>query len=207
MRKTFLVLASVALAMVVAGGVAWAATIKCPNTRTSSGSPICEGTAKADRMLGTSRHDEMRGKKGGDTMYGRGGEYDFMLGNPGPDRMFGGPARDHIEGGPGVDKLYGNEGNNDDIFTGTLVSLGRDEGVENSDFSDDYAYGGRGNDHIVAGGTRGVDRVYGDKENDRISVGPNSTKEIVDCGPGAEDWVRFDPSVDVIKNCEIKDPV
>jgi hypothetical protein len=29
MRKTILVVASVALAMVVAGGVAWAATIQC----------------------------------------------------------------------------------------------------------------------------------------------------------------------------------
>jgi Ca2+-binding RTX toxin-like protein len=149
----------------------------------------------------------MYGKKGGDTMYGRAG-MDGVYGNPGPDKMFGGVAGDRMEGGPGVDRIYGNEGG-EDIFTGVRVDLkGRDSGsslVGNSDFSDDYVYGGRGPDHIVAGGERGVDRLFGDRGKDNVRVEDNSTKEIVDCGPDT-DTVFFDEGVDVIKNCEIKNP-
>ena len=67
MRKTILVVASVAVAMVVLGGVAWAANIQCTKSRPSVGFfPTCEGTQKADRMMGTSTPDSMFGRGGAD---------------------------------------------------------------------------------------------------------------------------------------------
>jgi Ca2+-binding RTX toxin-like protein len=220
MRKTILVLASVALAMVVLGGVAWAANIQCPTGHHPLGYPICVGTAKADKMIGiskTSRSERMYGKEGGDTMYGRGGA-DGILGNYGADKLYGGSARDSLQGnegsdkifggagpddlrgGPGVDKVYGNEGN-DEYFSSS-----------NIDDSDDYVYGGRGDDFIRAGGHSGVDRLFGDEGNDLVIVFSEfqpalyKTKEIVDCGPGSADEVWFEEGVDVVKNCEIKHP-
>src|SRR5215208_3825877 len=99
MRKTVLVLAFVALAMVVADGVAWAATIQCPNFRSSLGSIYCVGTKKADRMIGTSKSDEMYGKRGPDTMYGLDSpsdDHDYMEGGDGPDKLYGGHGSDNM---------------------------------------------------------------------------------------------------------------
>jgi hypothetical protein len=50
-----------------------------------------------------------------------------------------------------------------------------------------------------------VDRVYGGTGDDSIGVAGNAATgatEIVDCGPGTEDLVRFDEGVDVVMNCE-----
>jgi hypothetical protein len=65
MRTTILVVAAVAVAMVVLGGVAWAATIRCPNATTPLGNPFCEGTNEPDTMHGTAQGDRMYGKAGG----------------------------------------------------------------------------------------------------------------------------------------------
>lgn len=56
----------VAAALLVASGVAWAATISCPNR---SGS-LCVGTSQGDTMTGRDRADDMRGREGGDSMRG-----------------------------------------------------------------------------------------------------------------------------------------
>ena len=197
MRKTILLLASVALAMLVAGGVAWAATIQCPNAGTNQfGHPLCYGTKTADTMRGTNLHDEMYGRAGADTIYGR-SSADSMRGGPGSDKMYGGGGKDRLFGQEGVDRVYGQEGS-DSIFL---------QGFD--DRSNDYLYGGRDNDGIVANGKYGVDRIYGDRGADSIVVYGNAAtgaREIVDCGPGT-DSVSFDEGVDVVKNCEIKEPL
>jgi hypothetical protein len=51
MRKSILVVASVTLAMIVLGGVAWAATIQCPTHPSTY--PNCLGTDDPDTMHGT----------------------------------------------------------------------------------------------------------------------------------------------------------
>ena len=182
--------------MLAAGGVAWAATIQCPNGPITDLARYCFGTKQADTMHGTShtKRDRMWGEGGGDTMYGYG-------------------TVDHLEGGTGSDKLYG--GFETDSLRGSGCSGGA--GCAYSDSSDDYLHGGRGGDEILGGYAQGgFDRIYGERGNDDISAsqrlsfaqgwsGFDLTKEIIDCGPGSRDEVWFDQGVDVEKaNCEIK---
>jgi hypothetical protein len=220
MRKTFLVVASVALAMVVLGGVAWAANIKCPNAGFESVSTgpdccevvvkvaLCHGTEKADTMRATNKLTEfMYGKSGADTMYGGGNLltqhlYDEMLGGLGPDKMYGGQGRQSLSGGGGVDRIYGQDGADSLRFGGFT-------GSRRIDRTDDYYYGGEGDDSFFVGGTNGVDRVYGGTGDDHIFVAGNAAtgaKEIVDCGPGTDE-VIYDEGVDIIDDtCETKIP-
>ena len=76
MRKTMTLLASAALALLVASGMAMAASISCPNA--SDG--FCYGTKFGDGMYGTDHVGRMYGFRGADLMYG----YDNA------DRMYGG---------------------------------------------------------------------------------------------------------------------
>jgi serralysin len=202
MRKTILVVASVALAMMVAGGVAWAANIQCPNGKTTSwGTHLCWGTPKADTMIGTSKEDNLIGKEGNDTIYGR-SAHDGLFGNAGSDTLYGQRGSDHVTGQVGPDKLYGGL-RSDYMFGGT----------------DDYVHGGADGDSLYGNAALGgVAHLYGEDGDDRIHVSqrqtqllngkpvPPESKEIVDCGPGT-DTVLFDEGVDVVNaNCEIKQP-
>jgi Ca2+-binding RTX toxin-like protein len=221
MRKTILVLTSVALAMVVAGGVAWAATIQCPNATTPSGNPFCEGTNDPDTMHGTAQGDAMSGKAAGDTIYGYRG-MDGIRGGEGPDTIYGGRGNEGtragaIHGDEGPDKIYGGPGA-DEIEASGDDPDGSFWGQEGA--STDYVHGGSARDLLRGGFEQGgVDRLYGEKGDDGIFVaqridflysndpGIEVTKEIVDCGPGI-DGVSFDKRVDVVKaNCERKYPI
>jgi len=198
MRTTILVVAAMAVAMLMAGGVAWAATIQCPNATTPLGNPFCEGTNDPDTMHGTAQGDGMYGKAGGDTIYGYRGE-DGIRGEEGPDKIYGGPGFDTLEA----------SGEDPD---------GSSWGQEGA--STDYVHGGSARDLLRGGFEQGgVDRLYGEKGDDGIFVaqridflysndpGIEVTKEIVDCGPGI-DGVSFDKRVDVVKaNCERKYPI
>jgi Ca2+-binding RTX toxin-like protein len=186
MRRLILVVSTMALTLLVAGGVALAATIHCPN----STGLFCYGTSLADTMFGSELADYMYGKGGADTMHGYG-------------------SGDYLEGGKGSDHVYGDAGADFNLWGGAY-----DEGTNtNNDASDDYVHGGSGNDTVYGGmALGGVDRVYGEGGNDliyasqrRVSFSP-VTKEIIDCGAGASDEVYFDKNKDVISNCEIKHP-
>jgi Ca2+-binding RTX toxin-like protein len=179
MRKTMLVEASLSIAMLVAGGVAWAATIRCPNWLPNA--KTCYGTEKADTMYGTQQDDFMFGRGGPDKLYffrnGGDGVYEGGQGGPGSDKLFGGKGKDNLWGGG-----WSNAG------------------VLN-DRADDYLHGGRAQG--------GVDRLFGEDGDDWIYAAYGDgriTKEIIDCGPGTSDEVDFDEGVDVVKNCEIKRP-
>jgi Ca2+-binding RTX toxin-like protein len=194
--KTILTLASVTLAVLLAGGVARAATIQCPNGPITEIARYCYGTNQPDTMHGTSgsKRDRMWGEGGGDTMYGYG-------------------TVDRLVGGRGSDKLYG--GSETDSLRGSECAGAA--GCTYSDSSNDYVHGGKGGDEILGGYAQGgVDRIYGEGGNDDISASQKSwlhngrsgfvvTKEIIDCGPGSRDEVWFDRGVDVVKeNCEKK---
>ena len=133
MRRTLLLMATTALALLVASGVALAASINCPNA--SGGS--CTGTNADDALYGTPQVDRMDGRGGEDLMYGYGandrmeggdetglgdkmrggGGADTMLGQRGGDALYGGTGDDTIRGGPGNDLIEGNRGN-DTLSTG-----------------------------------------------------------------------------------------
>jgi Ca2+-binding RTX toxin-like protein len=109
-RRALLLMTMMAVALVVAGGMALAANITCPN---SIGN-LCVGTKEADTMTGTDQADEMRGRGGGDTMHARDGD-DTPFGGAGNDEILAGLGDDSSVGGAGDDSLSG--GNGDDTYS------------------------------------------------------------------------------------------
>lgn len=177
MRKTVLVLASVALAMLVASGVAWAANISCP----TGANGLCVGTTNDDTLTGTPAFDNMKGLAGNDTLYGKGwgdtltgdGGNDTLRGEAGNDTLYGDTqdirsavrGSDHLLGGWGDDELRGGPGN-DRVSGGP----GRDEldGQARRATGSNYdtMHGNDGNDSIHSGyGER-----YGDGGDDFVSA-------------------------------------
>jgi Ca2+-binding RTX toxin-like protein len=113
MRKTILLLVSVALVMVLVSGVALAlTTIRCQQPENPW---VCEGTEEDDRMLGTDAHGSMYGFGGNDVLRGFGGG-DSLTGGEGDDRLFGGSYYDAIDPGPGDDASYGGEDGDSYLF-------------------------------------------------------------------------------------------
>ena len=108
MRKATILLAVVALALVVGGGVTLADTIHC-------GGGKCFGTDRADTIYGTNRHDAIFAKAGGDYVSGREGG-DDLNGQGGNDRVFGGQGDDWVKGGDRKDIVKGDNGH--DTLTG-----------------------------------------------------------------------------------------
>jgi Ca2+-binding RTX toxin-like protein len=68
MRKTILVLTSVDLAVLLAGGVALAANIKG-----TGGNDVLEGTPSRDVLIPFDGNDTLRGGRGNDVIYGGAG--------------------------------------------------------------------------------------------------------------------------------------
>jgi Ca2+-binding RTX toxin-like protein len=95
MRKTILLLASFALAVVLARGVAWAATI--------------QGTGDPETLIGTPEDDRIVPYGGNDTVYGGRGN-DSVAHSFGDDMIKGGPGNDTLRGGRGTDVIYGGPG-------------------------------------------------------------------------------------------------
>src|SRR5215216_1347018 len=87
MRKTLLLLTTMALALLVAGGVALAATVTCQVGVT------CNGTTSADTITGTTSNDTIKGLAGNDTISAL----------DGIDKIDGGPNNDTMDGGAGND--------------------------------------------------------------------------------------------------------
>src|SRR3712207_879154 len=83
MRRVALVLAAMALALVLASGVAWAVN------RIDTDGP--------DTLRGTNRADNLSGKAGNDVLFGLGGR-DNLRGGSGKDLVFGGSDR-RLSGG------------------------------------------------------------------------------------------------------------
>ena len=87
MRRTILLLATTALTVLVASGVALAVN-----------------------KIGTDGPDTLRGTNGADSLYGRGGN-DILFALAGDDNLLGGPGNDWINSGNGSDIIVSNAGN------------------------------------------------------------------------------------------------
>jgi hypothetical protein len=96
MRRASLLLAVLALALVVASGVALAATIN--------------GNEGNNRLVGTKGKDNISGGGGNDDIFGKGGR-DRLFGDSGNDAVLGGSKGDRFQGGLGQDRLFGQGGN------------------------------------------------------------------------------------------------
>jgi Ca2+-binding RTX toxin-like protein len=175
MRRTMVLLATTALTLLVASGVALAVTRI--------------GTDSRDTLRGTNRADTLIGKGGNDTLYAKRG-HDNLLGSPGKDIVWGGKA---CCGGSlsdysgGEKNLLGGDGN--DVVVGGKGS--------------DNILGGDGNDFLASGppGESSANRLSAGDGNDVILVRQPGVKDIVGCG-GGFDRV-FGERIDVVaSDCE-----
>jgi Ca2+-binding RTX toxin-like protein len=164
MRRTIVLLATMALTVLVASGVALAvAKIGGPGP---------------DTLRGTNGADNLLGKGGNDKLYALRGR-DNLLGGSGKDLVLGGTARrplggdKNLGGGPGNDVVFGGRGS-DNILGETGNDLVQDVDAL-SDFSTDKLSTGDGNDvvgiyndpafkDVVTCGS-GFDRVFADKKD------------------------------------------
>jgi RTX calcium-binding nonapeptide repeat (4 copies) len=151
MRRPLLFMATTALVMLVACGVALAASVDCP---TASGG-VCDGTNQGDALYGTPNVDREFGKGGSDLMYGY-GDGDFMYGGDEAgvgDKMRGGNGPDLVNGQGGNDIIYGGPGS-DTLKTGR----GSDR-IEAKDGNKDFITCKGTNDLVIY--DRGLDVLEG----------------------------------------------
>jgi len=176
MRRTIVLLATMALTLLVASGVALAVN-----------------------KIGTNGPDTLRGTNGNDTLIGKGGD-DILLSLRGRDNLLGGPGKDCLLcvtasmkitggdkillGGPGIDVVLAGKGS--DIAVGAEGNDFMNDDTER-EFSKDIFSGGPGNDVIdvmhyrsargdlVVCGS-GFDRVGADRKD---VVAPDCEKVVV----------------------------
>jgi Ca2+-binding RTX toxin-like protein len=192
-----LLLMAMAAALVVVGGVAYAATfITCDTPEDQDpDAGQCRGTEEVDSINATESADEVRALAGDDFVDGLGGN----------DEIYGDKGIDGVEGNPGNDTIYGGP-DGDGSANGTdFVTFVNLEGQEGSD----TVYGGGGDDYIDAAAndvsTGAVDRSIGGRGNDLIKA-VDGNKDIINCGKGKGDVVEFDGGgIDKrIRGCETK---
>jgi Ca2+-binding RTX toxin-like protein len=186
MKRILLVLAAMALALLLASGVAWAV--------------IKIGTDGPDTLRGTHGDDNLIGKGGNDRLFSLNGR-DTLLGGPGKDyvisgneqrsgggdkNLLGGPGNDIVLGGWGSDKVVGGEGND-------LLADGRPR-----DVALDIVSGEAGTDVIFVASLRlkasaedivtcgsGFDRVLADTKD---VVAPDCEKVVLYRGGSASEY-------------------
>jgi Ca2+-binding RTX toxin-like protein len=116
MRRAVILLTVVGAVLVLAGGVALAATIQCDGG-------TCRGTNKGDTIHGTGGFDRIYGRDGQDEIYGKTGGDELYGGDLG-DRIDGGYGWDEIRGGGGRDWIDAHNGNDHvDVADGRLDSV------------------------------------------------------------------------------------
>jgi serralysin len=181
MRRIMVAVTLVGAALVLAAGVAFAATVECePRV-------FCEGTNQPDKLIGTDRPDEMDARQDDDRLLGfRGG--DIMFGD---DRNL--PVTQTRTDGD--DELFAVGG--EDVLFGFGGS--------------DLLRGGGQADFIIADDSRaqtfnpGEDTVRGDSGADEIFA-QDGYRDTIYCGAG-KDTVFFDRRLDeVAGNCETRNP-
>jgi Ca2+-binding RTX toxin-like protein len=120
MRRTILLMVTMALTLLVASGVALAVTKI--------------GTDGPDFLIGTKGSDALSGRGGTDWINGRGGK-DVISGGPGNDDPLSSRAIGILDGGPGADVISGGPGD-DLMYDGPLDDSAVDilEGGDGNDF-------------------------------------------------------------------------
>jgi Ca2+-binding RTX toxin-like protein len=183
MRRTILLLASMALTLLVASGVALAVTKIGTN-----GPDTLRGTNGDDNLVGKGGNDKLFSLRGNDNLLGGTGK-DIVAGGDGHDtkggdkNLLGGPGNDLVNGGLGSDNVVGNEGN-DLMFDGEFETAVRDNlwsGAGN-DVMDTLQYPA-GKDVLACGS--GFDRVVVDTKDvvaadcERVKVAHGSRAEVL----------------------------
>ena len=192
MRRVTLMLTAMALALLLASGVAWAV-----NKVGTNGPDTLRGTNGDDNLLGKGgNNDKLFSLNGRDNLLGGAGK-DCLLcatrqfrGFAGDKILLGGPGNDYVLAGKGSESVVGGEGNDH------LVDPG------NREFSKDRYSGGPGNevidvvhfrgasDRVICGS--GFDRVVADSKD---VVAPDCEKVVViregTFSEFNDVWIRF----------------
>ena len=93
-RRAIFLITAMAVAMLLAGGVALAKNISCAR----QDSRVCKGTNNNDLITGTNRGETIKARGGDDQVMARGGK-DKVFGQDGADLLMGGPGNDTLDGG------------------------------------------------------------------------------------------------------------
>lgn len=182
MRKAVLLLAVMATSLLLASGVALAATtIICSEQDSWFETGECFGTPEDDIIYGTKFFEDIFALAGSDIVYARGAD-DFVFGD---DITV--PPDDPATEQDGDDELYGSSG--PDVL---IASGGSDLYNGGGDADEIYAYEdslNEGEDTVVGGGGR-----------DYIEA-QDGVKDTINCGKGY-DVVYYDEGIDVVsRNC------
>jgi Ca2+-binding RTX toxin-like protein len=188
LSRTILMVVTMVLPLLVAGGVALAVTKIGTN-----GPDTLKGTNRADTLIGKGDNDVLFSLAGRDTLLGEEGK-DWVLGGNeqrplrGHKNLVGGPGNDGVLGGEDSDTLTGNSGND----------------FADGDFGPDKILGGEGNDYLTDGPRRegATDTLIGGEGNDVIDpFNKPAKRDLVTCGRGF-DRVLADTEDTVAPDCE-----
>jgi len=183
---------AMAAALVVVGGVAYAAAVTCDGEGDKDPDPgQCRGTKRADVIFGTDGPEVIKALAGNDNVSGHAGN----------DEIYGDEGNDSVDGFGGNDTIYGGP-DGDGSAQGADFAQTNLAGAEDSD----TVYGGGGSDWIdaAANDTPGsVDTSFGQKGNDHILAIDNN-EDIINCGGGNGDVALVDQEVglDTTIGCE-----
>jgi RTX calcium-binding nonapeptide repeat (4 copies) len=176
MRRTIVLLATMALTVLVASGVALAV-----NKIGTDGPDTLRGTNGDDNLIGKGGNDRLFALDGRDTLLGGPGK-DWIATHPkkfrsGDKNLLGGPGNDIVVSGRGSDKVVGEEGN-DFLVDGPVYDVALDvvsggDGndvllVDNAPAAKDIATCGGGFERVLADSK---DLVASDCERVRIVHG------------------------------------
>ncbi len=154
MRKTVVVFVLTALAVLLAFGVALAASAD-PTYIYCKASTSCQGTSGPDIIYGTDSADVILPYGGDDVVYAKGGN-DEVRHSFGNDRIRGGLGADTLRGGFGNDRIYGNKPattltgtQSDDVGDGSRDLIDCAYLVSRDNSGPDLGYGGDPADVVV----------------------------------------------------------
>jgi Ca2+-binding RTX toxin-like protein len=177
MRKTLLLLTTMSLTLMLAGGVALAATKQCQV------GVLCNGTPGADAITGTTSNDTINSLAGNDSISARGGN-DKINGGPNNDTMNGGLGNDTYRFATswGADRISADRGGVDTLsFVQHSTAYPNGRGVSASLTGDgsnlcppdsNPCFTIQGGDYIEnLVGTRFADELFGNTLNNRIDSG------------------------------------
>ena len=180
MRRTVVLLATMALTLLVTSGLALAV-----NKVGTQGRDFLKGTNKADNLIGNGETDLIFGLAGNDTLLGGSGK-DLVFGGTfeplgGDKNLVGGDGNDAVRGGLGSDNLVGGNGN-DFMQGGEFAPPAVKDILSGAGGSDviDVLNKPAGKDVVTCGS--GLDRVLADRAD---AVAPNCEKVLI--GPAAAD--------------------
>jgi len=196
MRRTSILMVMVAAAMLLASGVALAATF-----RGTDGDDKIIGTKESDQIFGLGGKDVLEGRGGGDVIHGGPGN-DTGSGDSGNDTIHLGPGNDgtppppscspgggcvstgsgYFAGGLGKDVIYGGDGA-DRISGDRIIEFGSD-----TEGGADIIYGEDGND--IIDGDAGSYTLYGGDGNDTLGTNNFIYSEVWYGGAGDDFIIR-----------------